>query len=42
MKAQTWYSTHGEARKMAHRIGSLTQTTLKTSMGVIWVRSVLA
>src|SRR5215475_4679962 len=35
IKDQTWYSTHGEARKIATRMGSLNQMTVNPSMGVI-------
>src|SRR5690348_5055345 len=38
MKAHTWYNTQGDARKMAHRIGSLTLMMLNASIAEIWTR----
>src|SRR5260370_32710875 len=37
MNPHTWYRIHGEAMKMAERIGSFTHTILNASMGVIRV-----
>ena len=37
MNPHTWYRIHGDAMKMAVRIGSFTHTILKASMGVIRV-----
>ena len=38
MNAHTWYNTQGDARKIAHKTGSLNQMTLNASIGSIWTR----